>query len=264
MRNTSKNESTTHTSKEYLGVKNLALHGSCQVSGFLRAHWGISFGTLWGSCWQESSLLRTCREVVTLKENTNSTILMDFLCVITSSEIASLTTIPKTFCWKINRWPYSLRPLPPASRTLPPGEPLPIPASPGNLPICVGGSSERETLFHPGNEQSSIRWHLLGSCHRNQGQIKAEEDQHLLQLKQGRVSAELEISIVFLCTGVWNSSQRPFISGEIPLGRLDLSWSVGRITTSLRVAHQRKNKQSNKNSAQILPYMKLTKPLDQP
>lgn len=73
----------------------------------------------------------------------------------------------QNFCWKINWWPYSLRPLPPASRTLPPGEPLPTLASPGNLPICVGGSSERETLFHPDNEQSGIRWPLLGSCHRN-------------------------------------------------------------------------------------------------
>lgn len=54
-----------------------------------------ALGKLWGSCWQESSLLRTCREVVTLKENTNSTILMDFLCIITSSEIPSLTTVPK-------------------------------------------------------------------------------------------------------------------------------------------------------------------------
>ena len=30
------------------------------------------------------------------------------------------------------------------------------------------------------------------------------------------------------------------------------------ITTSLSLAHQRKNKQANKNSAQILPYKKLT------
>ena len=78
------------------------------------------------------------------------------------------------------------------------GGPLPTPASPENLPICVGGSSERETLFHPGNEQSGIRWPLLGSSHRNQGQSKAEEDHHLLQLKQGRVSAELQISYVLV------------------------------------------------------------------
>ena len=34
--------------------------------------------------------------------------------------------------------------------------------------------------------------------------------------------------------------------------------SEDRITTSLSLAHQRKNKQANKNSAQILPYKKLT------
>ena len=34
--------------------------------------------------------------------------------------------------------------------------------------------------------------------------------------------------------------------------------SADRITTSLSLSHQRKNKQRNKNSAQILPYMKLT------
>ena len=34
--------------------------------------------------------------------------------------------------------------------------------------------------------------------------------------------------------------------------------SADRITTSLSLAHQRKNKQTNKNSAQISPYMKLT------
>ena len=34
--------------------------------------------------------------------------------------------------------------------------------------------------------------------------------------------------------------------------------SADRITISLSLAHQRKNKQTNKNSAQILPYMKLT------
>ena len=38
------------------------------------------------------------------------------------------------------------------------------------------------------------------------------------------VSTESEISIVFLCTGFWNSSKGPFISGEIPFGRLDLGW----------------------------------------
>ena len=37
-----------------------------------------------------------------------------------------------------------------------------------------------------------------------------------------------EISVVFLCTGFWNSSKGPFISGEIPLGRLDLDWSLER------------------------------------
>ena len=42
------------------------------------------------------------------------------------------------------------------------------------------------------------------------------------------VSAESEISIVFLCTGFWNSSKGPFILGEIPLGRLDLGWSLER------------------------------------
>ena len=31
-----------------------------------------------------------------------------------------------------------------------------------------------------------------------------------------------------------------------------------RITTSLKLAHQRKNKQTNKNSAQISPYRKFT------
>ena len=34
--------------------------------------------------------------------------------------------------------------------------------------------------------------------------------------------------------------------------------SADRITTSLSLAQQRKNKQTNKNSAQISPYMKLT------
>ena len=33
--------------------------------------------------------------------------------------------------------------------------------------------------------------------------------------------------------------------------------SADRSTTSLTLAHQRKNKQTNKNSAQISPYMKL-------
>ena len=42
------------------------------------------------------------------------------------------------------------------------------------------------------------------------------------------VSAESEISIVFLCTGFWNSSKGPFILGEISLGRLDLGWSLER------------------------------------
>ena len=34
--------------------------------------------------------------------------------------------------------------------------------------------------------------------------------------------------------------------------------SADRSTTSLSLAHQRKNKQANKNSAQISPYRKLT------
>ena len=34
--------------------------------------------------------------------------------------------------------------------------------------------------------------------------------------------------------------------------------SADRSTTSLSLAHQRKNKRKNKNSAQILPYTKLT------
>jgi len=34
--------------------------------------------------------------------------------------------------------------------------------------------------------------------------------------------------------------------------------SADRITTSLSLAHQRKSKQTNKNSAQISPYKKLT------
>ena len=34
--------------------------------------------------------------------------------------------------------------------------------------------------------------------------------------------------------------------------------SADRITTSLSLAHQKKNKQTNKNSAQISFYMKLT------
>ena len=91
----------------------------------------------------------------------------------------------------------------------------------------VSGSSE-EIPFHPGNEQSDIRWPLRDSCHRNRGQIKVEEDQHLLQPKHGSVSTESEISIVFLCTGFWNSSKGPFISSEIPLGSLDLGWSLER------------------------------------
>ena len=37
-----------------------------------------------------------------------------------------------------------------------------------------------------------------------------------------------QISIVFLHTGFRNSSKGPFISGEIPLGRLDLDWSLER------------------------------------
>ena len=40
------------------------------------------------------------------------------------------------------------------------------------------------------------------------------------------VSAELETYVVFLCSGFWNSSKGPFVSGEIPLGRLDLAWSL--------------------------------------
>ena len=33
---------------------------------------------------------------------------------------------------------------------------------------------------------------------------------------------------MFLCTGFWNSRKGPFISGEIPLGSLDLGWSLER------------------------------------
>ena len=64
---------------------------------------------------------------------------------------------------------------------------------------------------------------------------KDRPSSHLLQSKEacprGRqypVSVESEISIVFLCTGFWNSSKGPFILGEIPLGRLDLGWSLER------------------------------------
>ena len=42
-------------------------------------------------------------------------------------------------------------------------------------------------------------------------------------------SAESEISIVFLCTGFWNSNKDLFILGEVPLGtRLDLGWCLER------------------------------------
>jgi len=40
--------------------------------------------------------------------------------------------------------------------------------------------------------------------------------------------------------------------------------SADRITTSLGLAHQRKNKQMNKNSTQISPYTSLQKQRDQP
>ena len=33
---------------------------------------------------------------------------------------------------------------------------------------------------------------------------------------------------MFLCSGFWNSSKGPFVSGEIPLGSLDLGWSLER------------------------------------
>ena len=46
--------------------------------------------------------------------------------------------------------------------------------------------------------------------------------------RQAAFSTVSEISVVFLCTGFWNSSKGPFISGEIPLGRLDLDWSLER------------------------------------
>ena len=46
--------------------------------------------------------------------------------------------------------------------------------------------------------------------------------------RQYQVSAVSEFSIMFLCTGFWNSSKGPFISGEIPLGRLDLGWFLER------------------------------------
>ena len=64
---------------------------------------------------------------------------------------------------------------------------------------------------------------------------KDRPSNHLLQSKEacphGRQyqgSTESEISTVFLHTGFWNSSKGPFILGEIPLGRLDLGWSLGR------------------------------------
>ena len=64
---------------------------------------------------------------------------------------------------------------------------------------------------------------------------KDRPSSHVLQSKedcpcgrQYQVSIESEISVVFLYTGFWNSSKRPFISGEIPLGRLDLGWSLER------------------------------------
>ena len=44
------------------------------------------------------------------------------------------------------------------------------------------------------------------------------------------VSAKSEISVVFLCTGFWNSSKGPFVSDEIPLGRLNLAWSLERLS----------------------------------
>ena len=69
---------------------------------------------------------------------------------------------------------------------------------------------------------------------------KDRPSSHLLQSKEacprGRqypVSVESEISIVFLCTGFWNSSKGPFILGEIPLGRLDLGWSLERSSPEL-------------------------------
>ena len=96
------------------------------------------------------------------------------------------------------------------------------------VPLFVSGSSEKETPLLPGNEQNDVRWPLLGSCHRKRGQIKAEEEQHLLQPRHGRVSTGSEISTVFLCTGLWISSKVPFISSEIPLGSLDLGWSLER------------------------------------
>jgi len=43
--------------------------------------------------------------------------------------------------------------------------------------------------------------------------------------------------------------------------KLQTQSSADRITTSLSLAHQRKNKQTNKSSAQISPYMKLTQPI---
>ena len=62
---------------------------------------------------------------------------------------------------------------------------------------------------------------------------KDRPSSHLLQSKEAcprdrqyPVSAESEISVVFLYTGFWNSSKGLFISGEIPLSRLDLGWSL--------------------------------------
>ena len=64
---------------------------------------------------------------------------------------------------------------------------------------------------------------------------KDRPSNHLLQSKEAcphdrqyQGSTESEISTVFLHTGFWNSSKGPFILGEIPLGRLDLGWSLGR------------------------------------
>ena len=65
--------------------------------------------------------------------------------------------------------------------------------------------------------------------------VKDRPSRHLLQPKEacpgGKqywVSTKSEISVVFLCTGFWNSSKDLFILGEIPLGRLDLGWSLER------------------------------------
>lgn len=173
----------------------------------------ISFGTLWGSCWQETGITQDLQGGGDLlKEKMNSTIQMDFLCIITTpQEFASLTTMPKIYAEKstdgLIPWSLYLK----ASRTLLPGEPLPTLASPGNLPICVGGSSERETLFHPDNEQSDIRWPLLGSCHRKPNRDRSKQKRsNMLQLKQEEFLLSQKLCCVLMLLNFRTQSQEPF------------------------------------------------------